>query len=128
MVKFHIGDVLSITTGKMVSPTGMDGIYKILNFMTGEDLYTHQLPRAMRVCAPHLLQQHPQLAEVQTIDTEISESDFKLWLIEQIAMYGKELLVEPLPKDAYQSMHPVEEAIWVRGSEEGVYILEADES
>ena len=43
-------------------------------------------------------------------------------------MYGKELLVEPLPKDAYQSMHPVEEAIWVRGSEEGVYILEADES
>ena len=75
MVKFHIGDVLSITTGKMVSPTGMDGIYKILNFMTGEDLYTHQLPRAMRVCAPHLLQQHPQLAEVQTIDTEISESD-----------------------------------------------------
>ena len=128
MVKFHIGDVLSITTGKMVSPTGMDGIYKILNFMTGEDLYTHQLPRAMRVCAPHLLQQHPQLAEVQTIDTEISESDFKLWLIEQIAMYGKELAVEPLPKDAYQPMHPVEEAIWVRGSEEGVYILEADES
>ena len=82
----------------------------------------------MRVCAPHLLQQHPQLAEAQTIDSEISESDFNFWLIEQIAMYGRELSIEPLSKGVYQPMHPIEEAIWVKGSAEGVYIAEVDES
>lgn len=128
MTKFHIGDILSITTGKMVSPSGMQGIYNILNYLTGEDLYTHQLPRAMRVCAPHLLEQHPQLTEVQTTDSEISESDFKLWLYEQMMMYGRMLPVEPLPKNVYQPMNPVEEAIWVRGSAEGIYVVEVDES
>ena len=32
----------------------MDGIYDILNFLTGDNLYTHQLPRAMRECEPWL--------------------------------------------------------------------------
>lgn len=124
---FHIGDILSITTGKMVSPKGMDGIYKILNYMTGENLYTHQLPRAMRACAPYLLQQHPQLASVVTVNSEINEFNYKLWLFEQIGIYGKELPVKPLPKGQYQAMHPVEEAIWMRGSNEGIIIASPNE-
>ena len=64
--KFHLGDVLSITTGRLVSPRHMDGVYDILNFMTGDNLFTHQLPRASDECKPHLLAQFPQLAEVDT--------------------------------------------------------------
>jgi hypothetical protein len=43
---FDLGDVLSITTGRLVSQRGMDGIYDVLNFMTGDDLMTHQLPKS----------------------------------------------------------------------------------
>ena len=59
--EFHLGDVLSITTGRLVSPRRMDGIYDILNFMTDSNLFTHQLSRAINECKPHLLGQFPQL-------------------------------------------------------------------
>ncbi|WP_445080300.1 DUF7736 domain-containing protein [Brevibacillus laterosporus] len=52
MKSFHISDILSVTTGKLLSTRRMDGVYDILNHMTGESLLTHQLPRAIRVCAP----------------------------------------------------------------------------
>jgi len=58
---FHISDVLSITDGRLLSVNGMDGLYKILDYMTDEKLFTHQLPRASKVCAPAILQQHPIL-------------------------------------------------------------------
>lgn len=60
---FNIGDILSITTGRLVSPRGITGVYEILNHMTGDDLFTHVLPRASRICAPALLSNHPFLAE-----------------------------------------------------------------
>ena len=91
---FHIGDILSITTGHLVSPRHMDGIYDILNYMTGDDLFTHQLPRAMEQCKPHLLQQHPQLEEVDT--TSVSEKNWERWLGQQAVKYGQELPVKPL--------------------------------
>lgn len=45
---FHIGDVLSAMTGTLVSPRHIGGVYDVLNWMTGESLMTHQLPRASR--------------------------------------------------------------------------------
>lgn len=39
----------------------MDGVYKILNHMTGDSLFTHQLPRAGRWAGPLLLARYPQL-------------------------------------------------------------------
>ena len=59
--QFHISDVLSVTTGRLVSSRHMEGIYEILNFLTGDNLFTHQLPRAMRECEPWLRSQFPYL-------------------------------------------------------------------
>jgi hypothetical protein len=62
-MEFHISDVLSITTGRLVSSRHMEGIYKILNHMTGDNLFTHQLPRASRECEPVLVAAYPQLSK-----------------------------------------------------------------
>ena len=62
---FSLGDVLSVTTGYLVSLRHVDGLYDILNYMTGDDLYTPQLPRALDECAGPLLTQHPDLAAVR---------------------------------------------------------------
>lgn len=46
---FHLGQLLSITTSKLVSPVGsspIQGVYEILDFLTKDSLFTHQLPRA----------------------------------------------------------------------------------
>ena len=69
---FHIGDVLSITTGRLVSPRHIDGVYDILNFMTDDNLFTHQLPRACDECKPFLLKQFPQLASPE-MDFAVAE-------------------------------------------------------
>jgi hypothetical protein len=59
--EFSLGDVLSITTGRLLSERHMDGVYDILNWMTGDNLYTHQLPRDGKACEPWLIEQYPQL-------------------------------------------------------------------
>lgn len=51
--RFPLCDVLSISNGRLCGK--MDGVYKILNWMTNDELFTHQLPRAMRECQPFLL-------------------------------------------------------------------------
>lgn len=83
MKTFHISDVLSITTGRLVSSRHMVGIYDILNFLTGDSLFTHQLPRAMRECEPWLRILFPALMEdsplivrlLPTLDAEIAKAD-----------------------------------------------------
>lgn len=92
--EFHLGDVLSITTGYLVSPRHMGGVYDILNWMTGESLYTHQLPRVTREAAPVLLAALPQLAPVEVPDFPAPEH-VATWLTEQVALYGEML---PVPK------------------------------
>jgi len=106
---FHLGDVLSITTGKLVSKRHVDGIYDILNFMTRDNLYTHQLPRARRECAPVLLTQHPQLAAVT--GDEVTPENFKAWLEDQCAEFGEELLVAQMPEHAHEFIDPVNELV-----------------
>ena len=62
---FHLGDVLTVTTGRLVSPRHVEGLYDILGFMSGEDLFTHQLGRVGKECTPYLLKQFPGLDSPQ---------------------------------------------------------------
>lgn len=105
--QFQLGDVLSITTGKLVSPRLIDGVYDILNYMTRDNLFTHQLPRAMRECAPWVLRQHPQLGEIDA--SSVSKGCWQDWLSEQVDRFGETLDVEPIPRDDHERIHPRED-------------------
>ena len=104
---FALGDILSITTPWLVSRRGMEGVYDILNYMTGDQLWTHQLPRASRECAPHLLRQHPQLADADA--ATVTPETWEAWLREQEAKYGAELPVARIPRDDHARKDPVAE-------------------
>ena len=106
---FHLGDILSITTGRLVSPRHMDGIYDILNWMTGDSLFTHQLPRAMDECQGPLLAQHPDLAAAEVPEDFGGEGDVNRWLAEQVADYGETREVAPLADDAHERIDPITE-------------------
>ncbi len=128
---FHLGDVLSITTGYLVSPEHMGGVYNILNFMTGDELFTHQLPRACEKCRPFLTKQFPQLSKVEMKSATLklnrslrgkeSEPERKKilnnWLAEQVAKHGEMFEVKPIPKDAHKVIDPIEEAVQTFGPE-----------
>ena len=106
---FHLGDVLTITTGRLVSPDHMGGVYNILNFMTGDNLFTHQLPRAMDECQPALLAQHPQLRAVVVPDEFDGKDHVDRWLAEQMQRYGAELPVTPLNPADHTRIDPLTE-------------------
>lgn len=105
---FHIGDILSITTDCLVSPGHMDGVYRILQHMTGEPLWTHQLPRAAEECKPALLAQHPDLADVHAPEfADVAE--VQRWLAEQVQRYGERREVQPLAPEDHTSIDPISE-------------------
>jgi len=91
---FHIGDVLSITTGRLVSNRHAGGVCDILNYMTGDNLFTHQLPGAADECRPVLLKNFPQLAHVDA--SCVTVFNLQAWLTEQVALFGETLEVETL--------------------------------
>jgi len=134
--QFDISDVLSITTGRLVSTRHMDGVYDILNYMTGESLFTHQLGRASDACKPELLRQFPILdsGEMQfalgrlilLLDSEVTKGHESAlidgWLMEltcpngyasikgkQGVVFRRELNVSPLPSGAYDAREPIGE-------------------
>jgi len=138
--EFHLGDVLSITTGRLVSPRHMDGVYDILNFMTGDNLFTHQLPRASDECKPYLIEQFPQLATPE-MDFAVAELGEMLktksgkakveklvagWLAKQIAKYGEKFSVKPIPKGAHQLKNPIVEAEEMMGGPEKVIVVQTN--
>lgn len=137
MRQFHIGDILSITTGALVAQRHREAVYDILNYMTGDNLFTHQLPRACRECAPHLLRQHPQLAECEASvgAARVAAGPppagggkpewVDLWLAEQVVKFGETLLVHPIPRDDHERKDPIEEAVEMVGKDR-VVVIAAD--
>ena len=135
--QFHLGDVLSITTDRLVSPRHIDGVYDILNFMTGDNLFTHQLPRASDECKPYLVAQFPQLA-ADKMDSALAELGDALksktgkaeaekivadWLAKQVAKYGEMFAVKPIPTDAHEVKNPIAEAAEMMGGPEKVIVV-----
>jgi hypothetical protein len=116
--KFHVGDVLSITTGRLVSPRHIDGVYDILNFMTGDNLFTHQLPRALNECRPHLLEQLPQLKATDA--SGVTSENLQKWLDEQVVRFGEQLTVHDIPEGRHEFRNPLDEAAELRGGADKV--------
>ena len=105
--RFHLGDVLTVTTGRLLSPAGMAGVYAILNHLTGEPVYTHQIDRVLGEAAPHVLAQFPALAAEKGDD--LTPEGSALWLVEKARIYGEWFEVSPLPEHAHESIDPLSE-------------------
>lgn len=115
--EFHVGDLLSVVTGRLVSPDHIGGIYNVVDFMTGQAHMTHQLPRACDDVKPVLLRQHPWLAEITVPEFSIpsdatgeeAERIVLGWTDEVAAQYGAMHAVEALPFGAYVGREPISE-------------------
>lgn len=116
---FALADILSVTTGKLLSRRHMDGIYDILGYMTGDDLMTHQLPRAADACKGPLLEQLPQLDGVTPPDG-LDAPDLMAWLANAEREHGEELPVTPIA--GWEHRNPIEEACDIVGAEK-VYVV-----
>lgn len=75
---FHLGDILSVTHDRLVSPRHIEGVYDILSFMSGEPVWTHQLPRIGREAKPILIAALPWLSGID--GAEVTPENWRQWL------------------------------------------------
>lgn len=92
--EFDLSDILSVTTGVLLSRRHVEGLYDLMGFMTGDSLYTHQLGRAMDSCKPELLRQMPWLANVvppefDGDDSEVVKAAVFGWVDTVEAIHGR---------------------------------------
>ncbi|MFA4050928.1 MULTISPECIES: DUF7736 domain-containing protein [Mycobacteroides] len=104
---FGLGAILTVTTDRMLA-RDIGDIYELLNFMTGDNLFTHQLPRAAGECKPALLEQHPQLADIAVPDLPDANA-YMAYLAGLEDTYDAELAVTPLPDDDHTHIDPLSE-------------------
>ena len=134
---FHVSDVLSISNGRLVSTRHVDGIYDILNWLTQDNLFTHQLPRASEECRPWQLRWFPELEKANTaeanaaLDAAIDESGgddgCTAWMLLLRELYGirESYELKPIPRDDHEHKDPYDEMVQMRGTDEGIIILDA---
>lgn len=110
MREFSLGTILTMTTGRFL--TTFDELYDLASYMSGEEVWTHQLPRVKGEAGPVILKRYPQLAEIEvpTYDESTDkESFYGDWLATQEERYGKMFALEPLSAEEHASIDPLTE-------------------
>lgn len=107
MKEFKTEVVISAFTGRLLTDD-IGNIYKILNYLLDDNLFTHQLPRAGRFVTPFILQQHPQLEEWD--DGHINTENWKEYVQKSHEMFGETLHLKPIPKGVWNYKDPIQEA------------------
>lgn len=118
-VAFDLGTILSIVTPILL--TKIENVYEILNYMTGDELYTYQLPRVAREMTPVILEQHPQLTKV-TWDG-VGVENWKEYLNNMIQEYGEFLPIAPCGLWQYIKRDAQEELLEMIGGDESKMLI-----
>lgn len=108
--RFPTGVVLTAATGILCCDMG--DVYVVYNHLTGADLFTHQLPRAIRVCKDWVVEQHPWVADVDF--TGINADTHAAWLQAVVAKHGLDHDLAPLPAGSWLPIDPLTELVMQR--------------
>lgn len=107
--KFPTGAVLSVVTGYLVSENRITGVYEVLSWMTGESVYTHQIPRICREAVPVILAYHPHLKPTLEEAKQVNEENVWDWLAKWKDRYGDEIAVPVMTIAEHERIDPMSE-------------------
>lgn len=106
-MKMTCGELLSVGTGRLCC--SIERIYELMNFLTGDNLYTHQLPRAFRECQPWVVSQFPWLGTLD--ESKCNKDNWWGWVAGICMEHGDEFEVSALPAGRWTRVDPIQEAI-----------------
>lgn len=99
---FDIGDVLSITTGRLVSTRLMTGVSDILGFMTSlPNITTLELVVVAEQCRIAILRQYPELGEVD--HSHVNENTHAQFVKEMRRRFGDNLKITQLDPSLFRA-------------------------
>jgi hypothetical protein len=105
--EFATVDVLSTITGRLMGDIG--GVYEVLNWMTGESVFTHQLPRIGREATPVVVAAHPTLQQAVDEAEQVNQENYKEWRQRWEDRYGPTIAVPKFGADTHESIDPMSE-------------------
>lgn len=101
---FHVGDLASTVSKKLVAPSGYDAICRLVDFVTGVPHGQLGLVPAARAIRPHLISQHPWLAELPGLEDVVDIATARRWLDWAEGRYGTMHVVRALEANEYESL------------------------
>ena len=104
---FPTADVLSAVTGVLVSK--IDGVYEVLSWMSGEPIWTHQLPRVSREAQTAVIAMHPTIQKAVDEAEQVNGDTWQNWLSVWLDRYGPEIAVPRLSEDQHERIDPLSE-------------------
>lgn len=122
--QFHIGDILSVTTGRLVSPDHMSGLQALLEWMAGEPIWTHQLGRVAVEATPTLRAAFPDLAAIEPTDEQMaSKTTVEAWLADIVAKHGTHRDVPRIPQGQHVAVDPISELVDMVGADRVIPVV-----
>lgn len=110
-----------ITAGLGRLCCSVEELYHVMNFLTGDNLFTHQLPRAFHACRDWVLVQQPWLNDLDA--EQCTTETWRRWLQAAISKYGESFELKPLPPGQWESRNPIEEAVELMGGDENKVVV-----
>jgi hypothetical protein len=107
---FPTAAVLSTITGRLVCEDGIGGVYEVLNWMTGEDVYTHQIPRISKEAAAALIAAQPALSKAIEEADRVTPDNWREWLAVWTERYGETIACPRMTVDQHERIDPLSEA------------------
>lgn len=101
--------VISTATGVLVLEDGIGAVYEVLNWMTGESVFTHQLPRIGREAQPVILAAHPELASAYEEAKRVTPANWREWAAHWLERYGPTISVPKFSTETHESIDPISE-------------------
>jgi hypothetical protein len=139
--RFDLRTVLSVSTERLLTKrkgprdNGISDMYELLGWMTGEAPFTHQLPRFGDECKPWLLRWFPSLNtasdmlpaldDLLTTYATDGEHACETWVKSLVnAGLPEHFDVPQIPADDHERKNPIDELIAMRGTDEGIEVVE----
>ena len=107
--EFPAGAVLSVVIDRLVSENHIEGVYEVLNWMSGESLYTHQLPRVGAEAKPLILALHPELVDAVDEANRVDGENWRDWLGIWKLRYGDMITVPKMTIAEHERIDPLSE-------------------
>lgn len=105
--EFPTCDVMSTVTGRLVGK--ISGVYEVLNWMTGESVFTHQIPKIGEEAVPVLVAAHPALAQAIEEAEQVTQENWQRWLQTWEDRYGPTIAVPKFSAGNHENIDPMSE-------------------
>lgn len=102
--EFPLGAVLSILLDKILV-TRISEVRLLCSFLTGKEVYSNQISRAVKEVLPALAEQFPQFKDLHR--DEITPENAQEWLIKHEKEFGKTVVVKPITETKFDFSDPV---------------------